>query len=418
MNNQPRKKLRKLVANRHTIKAQKGRDPVIDPATCEEFLRQGCKADCFQEINVLVAAVREGVPADIEAWPPTAPIAQHLQQLSKQLSERQALVKSAAHWAVEAWAEALHRHTPAPAPAPFFSTLRMEVLVRARDLPQAEWRLWGETPGTLDLPHEHDIGVRPKGVDYTNLKLWAQSFESPERISYVDLSRLALSDPYLEYLSIFTELRALALPSTPITGEGFSYLEALPLTQVALSNCNMLSDQGLASIARLRRLRRLDLSYCTAITARGLRTLQQVPHLRVLYLQGCTALQEDALEVLALFPELRTLDLSQTAITGLGFLNFRNNQALKILELNGCLRLSDDNVAHLLHLNALETLSLGNTVISDRALDYLASLPRLRRLHLHDCRNVCDAKIEGLRAQTPIAVFTTPATRPPIILGI
>lgn len=415
MNDLPRQKLHDIVAQRSAIKALKGLDPLTDAATCEGELQALCGTGYAMEINVLIAAVRESVPADIEAWPPGSPIEAHLQRLSEQLAEHHALVKSAARWVVEAWADALGVPVALPTPPLFFSTLKMRVLVRPQNDPKGTWLFFGETPGTLELPPDHAIGIRPEGVNYTNLKLWADSIEMPKRIHYLDLSKLSLADPCLEHLAIFKELKALNLSSTAVTGEGFAHLESLPLAQVNLSNCKMLSDQGLSHVGKLKRLRRLDLSRCTAITARGLPALEQLPKLKTFYLEGCTTLQEDALEPLAALPQLKNLDLSQTLITGLGFLHFRNNHVLQELALEGCPRLNDDGVAHLLHLSVLETLYLGNTAISDKALDYLAGLPSLRRLHLYNCRYVTEAKISAMPSH--ITILRDPGPRKPIILG-
>lgn len=424
MNDQIIEKLRELVLLRDKIKLKKARDPLTHAATCRKLLEKLCGSGYETEINVLVAAVHAQIPTDILAWPPGAPIVGLLQGLSQQLAESHALQEAVARWAVYTWATALDMYVPPPAlfetPPPaetreFFSTLRLEILFRRRDDPQSTWQKVAETPGSLVLPPEYDCGIRPLEVSYRNLRLWAQSFEKPEYISYLDLSGVAISDSNLEYLHDFTELRALSLAGTPINGEGFTHLESLPLTQVELQNCELLSDEGLKCIARLRRLQRLDLGGCTAITVKGLRALATLPRLKVLYLNGCTALEEEVLEVLAQFPELQELDLSQSVINGLGFVSFRNNQTLKVLELDNCPHLNDDGVAHLLYLKGLEILSLGNTAISDRALDYLATLPRLQRLHLHHCPNVSDAKIRQLRARRQVLV--EPLQRQRVILG-
>ncbi len=422
MNDLPRQRLHELVARRSKIKATKHRDPVVHAATFRKQLQKLVGDDHITEVNVLTAAVRDQIPADIKAWPHGTPIAEHLDRLSARLAEHHALREDAARWAVEAWAEALGvlempepEHAAEPESSLFFSTWDMQVLKRSMNDPLASWEpLPDKTPGSVSIPPQCDLGLRPAGVKYTNLRLWTESFDAPERVRYLDLSGARLIDSAVESLRCFTNLEVLNLASTSITGEGLVHLAALPLKELNLANCNMLSDQGLSSVSKLSQLRHVDLSRDTAITHLGIQHLQQLPQLHTLILDGCATLSEEVLAQLAVFPQLEELDLSRTSMTGIGLLYFRRNRKLRILALDGCRQLQDDHVAHLLHLGSLESLALQDNAITDRALDHVAKLPELRWLYLHNCMGVSQERITALRNQGISVILNH---RPPITLG-
>lgn len=439
MNELVRQKLRELVQQRQAIKAAKGHDPVLHGGTCRRQLEKLCGDGCLTEINVLTTAVRDQIPADIEAWPAGAPIAEHLERLTAQFMEHYALREDAARWAVEAWAEALGMAgaapslipPPAPDPTPagaapslftpspvtgaplLFSTWRMTVLTRPRGGAHEEWVVKGESPPPFTPSPGEDLGVRPEGLDYPQIGLWASSFRMPERIRYLDLSDKALFDPYLDCLTLFTGLMELNLERTDITGEGLSSLQDQPLTWLSLQACKNLSDKGLEAVGRLRNLQYLDLSDCNGITAQGLWHLRALTDLRVLRLERCTLLQEETLAPLAAIPRLEELDLSETRISGVGFLHFHHNRVLRRLSLEGCRRVTSETVVHLLNLEALEVLHLGWTAMGDEALEHLKALPNLRKLDVSGCTRLTGDKLDELRRRG-VRVFSGES---PVILG-
>ncbi|HEX8556649.1 MAG TPA: right-handed parallel beta-helix repeat-containing protein [Pyrinomonadaceae bacterium] len=99
MNEQPRQKLREIVA-RH------GRSVVQDARRCEGLLRD-YSAQYRREISVLVSALKEHVPHDLLAAPAGAPRQILLARLARRLAEYHALSEPAAVWSVNSWALAL-----------------------------------------------------------------------------------------------------------------------------------------------------------------------------------------------------------------------------------------------------------------------------------------------------------------------
>ena len=99
MNDQPRQKLREIVA-RH------GHSVINNARRCEGLLKD-YSAQYRREVSVLVSALEEHVPEDLLRAPAGTPRAVLLKRLARRLSDNRALSETAAAWAVNSWALAL-----------------------------------------------------------------------------------------------------------------------------------------------------------------------------------------------------------------------------------------------------------------------------------------------------------------------
>ncbi|HWS87874.1 MAG TPA: right-handed parallel beta-helix repeat-containing protein [Pyrinomonadaceae bacterium] len=99
MNDQPRQKLREIVA-RH------GQSVIYNARRCEGLLKD-YSARHRREVSVLVSALEEHVPEDLRAAPAGSPRGVLLKRLARRLSDNSALSEPAAAWAVNSWALAL-----------------------------------------------------------------------------------------------------------------------------------------------------------------------------------------------------------------------------------------------------------------------------------------------------------------------
>eukprot|EP00976_Prorocentrum_cordatum_P033293 678003-Prorocentrum_minimum.AAC.4 len=83
------------------------------------------------------------------------------------------------------------------------------------------------------------------------------------------------------------------------------------LAALSLAECDLLTDIGLASLARFQSLSRLHLAGCDAVSSIGIISLgPRLPHLRALLLTACAAVDDVALIALAHHASsLRCLDL-------------------------------------------------------------------------------------------------------------
>jgi HEAT repeat protein len=107
MDDRPRAVLRDLVS-------RYGSALGADPLRTEGLLRDTC-GSCPREIFVLVNAVRQKVPADLQAPRHTLPLDLLEEFLAKRLCDELSLSEEASRWAVRSWAEALGLD-PSPIP--------------------------------------------------------------------------------------------------------------------------------------------------------------------------------------------------------------------------------------------------------------------------------------------------------------
>src|SRR5258708_206317 len=205
-----------------------------------------------------------------------------------------------------------------------------------------------------------------RGTDITDVGL--PYIASLTALKSLDLSYTMLGDVGIESLPALTELEELKPGADRISGINFNFLKLLPkrrklsfngiqrrnggacwtplITDLDLDPISLLSDLeelnlgvglglgrtgvpsgggnncrsaggikitdfGLAKLARLKKLRYLDVSGAQ-ITPAGLKVLQGMPRLERLSLWNCKALDDSAAPVFAALPSLTTLDLSHT----------------------------------------------------------------------------------------------------------
>ena len=99
MNNLPREKLSRLIG-------QYGSSLCDDPRRCEGLLRDLC-GEYKREINLLISAMKEQVPANLLSSKGSIPWESLLNRLTRRLQDNLGLTEEAASWTVESWALAL-----------------------------------------------------------------------------------------------------------------------------------------------------------------------------------------------------------------------------------------------------------------------------------------------------------------------
>ncbi len=188
------------------------------------------------------------------------------------------------------------------------------------------------------------------------------------------------------------------------------------LEQLHLGNCKALTDDGIAHLARLPRLRVLDLSQ-TGVTDRGLavlRELTQLERLQLVFtrvtdagldnLRHCDSLErldllwtntgDGAIRALADKPKFREF-ISGNLVGDEGLAALRDIPAFRDGLVNDGARIAgdrapnelvlrggftDDGLAHFRQLNGLAQLGLHDCSISERGIAHLAAMPSLLKL--------------------------------------
>ena len=137
----PRQQLREIVA-------QFGVSVLENPRRCRALLMDFC-GSYKGEINLIVMAVQEHIPTDLQNASPGIPQPVLFGWLTRRLEEAYFLPEDAARWAVESCAEALDIRLTAVKTRTFTSTLPLTVFGRSSRTADRGWHKLGATPVPL-----------------------------------------------------------------------------------------------------------------------------------------------------------------------------------------------------------------------------------------------------------------------------
>lgn len=159
------------------------------------------------------------------------------------------------------------------------------------------------------------------------------SLRSLKRLRHLDLSGAQETDSGIWAVDItdlnLKDLVALeGLESLNLAAPSREYVEAVSTGVPRLRGSIRVTDSGAAQIAKLSRLRRLNLTR-SLVTAEGIRTLQALPQLEEFNLSHATAIDDSAGGALALLPNLRILDVSFTRFGDRALDDLRDHTSLE-----------------------------------------------------------------------------------------
>ncbi|MEZ6107172.1 MAG: hypothetical protein R3B96_13895 [Pirellulaceae bacterium] len=186
---------------------------------------------------------------------------------------------------------------------------------------------------------------------------------SLKNLEYLDLTRTAVGDPGLAKLTGLQKLRFLQLFRCDVTDEGFKSLAMLPRLEQIRCGQTRISDVGLENIQNLKTITALDLSDCNQVTDKGVAIVAGFPKLRFIKLWGKSITDEGVLKLAAL-DNLEVVGLNDTAVTSEGMKAFRGKTSLKEIHLFRCTRVGDAGIAELAECTEMVHLNLRDTGIS------------------------------------------------------
>ncbi len=130
-----------------------------------------------------------------------------------------------------------------------------------------DWQELDRGPGYFDIPEGHELRVRLKSINDSELLELVRELEEVPVLRFLDLSE-----------------------NRNITDQGLARLRSLPqLTGLNLSSCTI-SNTGLKCLRDLTHLAYLDLSYCNHLKDSALKTLESMRSLNYVSLQGCLSI--------------------------------------------------------------------------------------------------------------------------------
>jgi len=257
-----------------------------------------------------------------------------------------------------------------------------------------------------------------RGTDITDISL--PHIAELTGLKSLDLSYTQLGDVGIESLPALVELEELNLGGTRISGINLSVLKLLPkLRKLSFNGIQrrnagacwspLITDLDLDSISALSGLEELNLGIGISLGRTGVPV--GAGNCRV---AGGIKITDLGLAKLARLKHLRRLDVSGAKITPAG-LKVLQGLPLDRLSLWNCAALDDAVAPTLGAIRTLANLDLSYTPAGDATLQTLASLPGLKYLYLTDTK-VSPGAVEAFRKQKP-ATFVSWARRPEPIPG-
>ncbi len=224
-----------------------------------------------------------------------------------------------------------------------------------------------------------------------------------ERFATSPLERVGfsqLSDAGAEYLARFSTLRDVSLSGSPLTGKGLALVAGLPqLNRLDLTGCRELQDADFAVLSRLYDLRSVGLGNTAAgdLAAAGLLELNNLSDLRL----GSQQLTDAGIRQLCGIVSLNSLAIQPeaTAVTDAAFTDLWRLVNLVNLDIQAP-QITGAGLAPLQELPKLETLSLNGPNVADAALRHAARSPFLKQLRVGSPQSttLSGVTIDGIRA--------------------
>jgi hypothetical protein len=204
----------------------------------------------------------------------------------------------------------------------------------------------------------------------------------PDQFPYLAELRLrtSITDEDLSHVARISRLRYLDLPyAALVTDAGLAQLGNLrALRSLFVSESKQMTGTGVGKLANVG-LTRLTLTR-TGIDGRALRFVGQLSGLRVLELRDAP-IDDNGLRELAKLDKLRALSLSGSEIDGSGLAHLQTINELEDLELSAT-AVGDDDLEHLEHFRGLKYIGLQETDVSEAGAKRLHErLPGCRVLH-------------------------------------
>jgi internalin A len=235
----------------------------------------------------------------------------------------------------------------------------------------------------------------------------------------LDLSHTMVGDVGLESLPALSELEELDLGGTRITGINLNFLKLLPkLRKLSFNGIQrrnagacwtpLITDLDLDTISMLSGLEDLNLGVGVSLGKTGVPVGAGNCHVT-----GGIQLTDLGVAKLAKLTKLRRLDISGARITLTGLKVLETLPQLERLSLWNCTALDDSAAPEFKAFAKLTNLDLSYTSAGDGTLNSLAVLPNLKLLYLTDTK-VTPAGVQAFRKQKP-ATFVSWAKRPEAI---
>jgi len=234
--------------------------------------------------------------------------------------------------------------------------------------------------------------------------------ELPE-LKCVVLTDHQVSDEWLACVAKVPKLRFLNLLASAdckATADGITQLRSARHLELLGITGDGIKDETVAGIAELRELKSLTLASVPNISSAVLPNLNELTELRELSIVRAKSIDDQNAHHLRRLQKLERLWLVGTSMTDATLVHLGSLPQLEILDVYGT-NVGDAGMEHLAKLPRLERLRIAGGTISDAGIEHIARFPALRRLSLFDTK-ITDAglpivgrmkQLEELRLGSP-----------------
>lgn len=211
----------------------------------------------------------------------------------------------------------------------------------------------------------------------------------------------SLTDSSMERISTLSQLLHLEVIDAPcVSDQGLRSISRLPkLRRLVLRDGNITRD-GLECLSGVASLQELVLEELMNDAAQGIPALAKTLNLTVLEVQSVAGLNDSVVRTVAGTSTLKRLRISScVGFTGESLEAIATKCTIKHLDLSFNRNLTAGALAHVARFSELESLTLQYCpMISAAGLQHLASAPKLAELDLYGCEGVLDDAVRFLLA--------------------
>lgn len=227
------------------------------------------------------------------------------------------------------------------------------------------------------IPFLRNLPLRSLNLNY-NTAITDASMEVIGQIATLEqlqLEAVPITDAGLVHIGKLSKLRRLSCRLADITGAGVQHLTACTeLSRLELRETSI-DDEALQIISTLPALRFLDVSECKLISGEGIAQLGALTRLEYLELREVKKVRDECFAALAPLTELTELNIEAT-------------------------RISAESVPVILGFRKLKTLNMAGSQLDSADFVELGQLPELKVLDLTNCE-VTQETVDALQAARP-----------------
>ena len=270
----------------------------------------------------------------------------------------------------------------------------------------------------------HVLNLR--GTDVTDTSL--EYVGTLANLRSLDISFTQITDVGMEHLAALSRLEDLNLGGNKISGVGLHVLKYLPNLKklsfygIQRRNAGMcwapvVTDLELDTISLLGGLEELNVGHGVALGSGKPAELGPATGEAECRVAGGTRVTDLGIAKLAKLKNLRRLDVSGATLTPNALKTLASFPVLERLSLWNVKGLDDGAAAGFEGLKSLASLDVSDTGIGDRTLRSLAQLPNLKRLYVNDTAVTPEglSAFKQARATTIVSFATRPEPTEPLI---